>query len=1090
MIFKLPSLHKTYKGFGSRNIINHLIHKEIEVDSAYLIQQGRFLKIKFGDDWIYFTRSTNNLTAQMTHVVKCDKAPTVERIETEELRLNWFKHPQLRDYQPSEIVDSWKGDFTIKEEHKDETTQINGLRDPQIGSIYATLAHWRSSDETGTVVLPTGTGKTETMLSLLVLRQCPKLLIIVPSDSLRDQLSKKFYSLGLLRKLELITEQSLFPRVGVLKSKISDDDLFREFLNGCNVVVTTMDIASGCSEVQQSIMVDHFSHLFIDEAHHIKAKTWSSFTERFPHKSILQFTATPFRNDQKRIGGKIIFNFPLKKAQDQGYFKKINFVSIRQYDMEKADHELAEISVAKLREDLETYNHILMARCKNHKEADRIFEIYRVHEDLNPVCIHSGRSDKKEVMGKILSKTAKIIVCVDMLGEGFDLPELKIAAFHFIRKSLPITLQLAGRFTRTDFDDTLGEATIFANVADVNVRDELDDLYAQDADWNQLLPTLSQAQIEEEQQLTDYFAGFNKIDQSKVPFQNMRPALSTVAYRNTENADWNPKNFRAGLNEIGTNEYLFSDYNSNQKVLVIITGRQKDIDWGVSKDIFDIHWEMIIVHWDSRENILLIHGSDNAGLYKDLAESVLDENIQIVNKMDVYKAFHGLNRVKLHNVGLKKFLGKNIRFQMLFGADIQAAISATAESGAQKTIVQGIGYENGVKVSLGCSAKGRIWSKMRGNVKQFTDWSKKIAAKINDPDIDPNTILRNTLIPKLIDQRPNAYPVFLDWHEDMYIQSETKFTFHINGRFYDLASCELKVVNPDNNNELRFSLKTEDSEIVFQLNLFSEDHDLGGGNIQSIPDFKIEKISTDEVSVSFGSKTMSLEDFFNLFIPTIWFADGSALTGTEYIELKSGSVGLYPIEKIVSWDWTEVDISKEAQGVPPKITNSIQYKVIEKLVAEDYDIVYDDDYSGEIADIVAIKDNGDKLIIELYHLKYAVNGRVSGQIKNFYEVCGQVQKSIQWKHRKGREFFSHLLRRETKTKNGVSCSRIEKGTRAEIARLERLAKEEIPMEFKIYLVQPGASKRNLSDDILSLLGVTENYLMEIAAIELEVITSA
>jgi hypothetical protein len=36
------------------------------------------------------------------------------------------------------------------------------------------------------------------------------------------------------------------------------------------------------------------------------------------------------------------------------------------------------------------------------------------------------------------------VVCVDMLGEGFDLPELKIAAFHDIRKSLAVTCNLKG----------------------------------------------------------------------------------------------------------------------------------------------------------------------------------------------------------------------------------------------------------------------------------------------------------------------------------------------------------------------------------------------------------------------------------------------------------------------------------------------------------------------------------------------------------------------------------------------------------------------------------------------------------------------
>jgi len=62
-----------------------------------------------------------------------------------------------------------------------------------------------------------------------------------------------------------------------------------------------------------------------------------------------------------------------------------------------------------------------------------------------------------------------------MLGEGFDLPELKIAAFHDIRKTLAVTLQLAGRFTRKRPD--LGHATFIANTADVQVQDELRKLY-------------------------------------------------------------------------------------------------------------------------------------------------------------------------------------------------------------------------------------------------------------------------------------------------------------------------------------------------------------------------------------------------------------------------------------------------------------------------------------------------------------------------------------------------------------------------------------------------------------------------------------
>lgn len=156
---------------------------------------------------------------------------------------------------------------------------------------------------------------------------------------------------------------------------------------------------------------------------------------------------------------------------------------------------------------------------------------------------------------------------------------------------------------------------------------------------------------------------------------------------------------------------------------------------------------------------------------------------------------------------------------------------------------------------------------------------------------------------------------------------------------------------------------------------------------------------------------------------------------------------------------------------------------------QECDIIYDDDYAGEIADVVTLKLLDDKIIVGLYHLKFALDGVVSNQIKNFYEVCGQAQKSVHWRHKDGSEFINHLLRRETKTKNGYTRSRLERGTVSQLERLLRIAKKEIPVEFEIYVVQPGVSKATISNDILALLGVTENYTKEVGGINLKVITS-
>ena len=59
--------------------------------------------------------------------------------------------------------------------------------------------HCSFSNAPGTVVMPTGTGNTEAMLSVLVLAGCPKLLVVVPTDAVRTQLAVKCLTLGILK---------------------------------------------------------------------------------------------------------------------------------------------------------------------------------------------------------------------------------------------------------------------------------------------------------------------------------------------------------------------------------------------------------------------------------------------------------------------------------------------------------------------------------------------------------------------------------------------------------------------------------------------------------------------------------------------------------------------------------------------------------------------------------------------------------------------------------------------------------------------------------------------------------------------------
>lgn len=125
------------------------------------------------------------------------------------------------------------------------------------------------------------------------------------------------------------------------------------------------------------------SYLFIDEAHHAEAPTWSAFKGKFEKQRVVQFTATPFREDGRLLDGQIIYKYPLKRAQAEGYFKPIRFEPVVEFDPKKADAKIAEKAVARLREDLDK-GHILMARVGNVKRAKQVYELYKQHEDLKP----------------------------------------------------------------------------------------------------------------------------------------------------------------------------------------------------------------------------------------------------------------------------------------------------------------------------------------------------------------------------------------------------------------------------------------------------------------------------------------------------------------------------------------------------------------------------------------------------------------------------------------------------------------------------------------------------------------------------------
>jgi hypothetical protein len=753
-----------------------------------------------------------------------------------------------------------------------------------------------------------------------------------------------------------------------------------------------------------------------------------------------------------------------------------------EFNQKRADEAIARTAIEQLREDYDK-GHILMARAANVARAKEIFKIYEPFQEFKPVQLHTGIksiAEREAIRKQIIAKESRIVICVDMLGEGFDLPELKIAAFHDIRKTLAVTLQLAGRFTRSRPD--LGDATFIANTADVQVQDELRKLYSRDPDWNLLLPDLSQRMVGEQMSLQDFLHGFEPV-LKEISLKAVRPALSTVVYR-TRCAHWFPEKFRDGIPNIGAYEQVHETVNRDKQTLVAVLGSRSALTWGDVESLFNWTWDLYVVMWSPDQNLLFINSSGNAGEYKSLAEAVAGKDATLIEGQEAFRAFAGVKRLRYQNIGLTEQLGRNVRYTARMGRDVEPAINDLIRGRGSKSVLSGAGFEGGVLVGVGASRKGRIWSHRRDRIDQLAQWCRSIGVKLIDTAISPDEVVKGTLSVKAVDERPAKRPIGIDWPEEIYTDLETVWSVAIDGTEWSLAELSIEIDAPTLDGPLRFAVASDTERAEFTLKLFKEG---------DAPNYSFVAQGNRKVEIRRGTTRTEATAFFYRFPPGIWFADGSALEGNQYVELRTPPP-LYNPANIATLDWSGVDLTKESQG-REKDQTSVQARIIRELRARNYVLIFDDDSRGEAADIVAVRLDGPSaeptsLEVELYHCNYSIDANPGRRIDDLYEVCGQTQKSIAWASspEKKTDLFTHMLRRESLRQDANAATRIEVGSQDEILTLRDMSRL-LPVSIAFYVVQPGLSKANASADQLALLGVTENYLSETYQLRFGVIAS-
>lgn len=962
---------------------------------------------------------------------------------------------------PEQVVATLGGASLFREE--DPAAGHKGLRTPQLGALHSVLGYWTTNaSQPATVVMPTGTGKTETMLALLATGRIARLLVIVPSDPLRAQIGGKFETFGILQSAGVLSKTALRPIVGQVRHAFTTVENAEAFAKRCNVVVTTPQALDASPAPVRAALLACFSHLFVDEAHHVAAPTWRRIRDEFDGRRVVQFTATPFREDGRHIGGRMVYAYPLRSAQQAGYFSSIDFISV--LDLGDHDRAVATRAVSRLRDDLAAgRDHLLMARVGRIGRAAEVLPIYEdLAPDLMPVVIHSGgnRERRAAALQAIRDRSSRIIVCVNMLGEGFDLPALKVAAIHDPHKSLGVTLQFIGRFAR--HGDTIGNASVVVGRPSGEVDPNLRRLYAEDSDWNSVIRDLSEHAVGDVAEVSEFEAAFGE-QPDDVAMRSLLPKMSAVVYR-TAAASWNPH----GVLDVFPEEELLTfpiAINERDHVAWFVTRQCQMVSWGELRTVEEVTYHLYVVYWNASAGLLYINSSNNDSLHAELAAAIGGAEATRITGENVYRVMAGIARLVPTNVGVLDIRNRSRRFSFHVGADVSEGFPVAEAQTKTKTNIFAYGFEQGERASVGASLKGRIWShRIAPTIKHWVDWCDHVGAKLTDDGLSVDAVMRHFIRPQVVEERPELVPLGLEWPWELLISPSEELRVEHAGAGSLLIDIDFKVTQHDSTGPIRFSVASPDWSLDYELTL-------GNGGMRFAP-------TAADADLVTRNKCIPLSEALTQAGLIVHFERETLVVPPAMLLRPERDLPPFDPAELTPLDWTGIDLTVESQGVARR-PDSIQARVIAHVDSlADWDVILDDDGTGEVADVVAMRADDDCLHVHLVHCKWVGGGAPRAQVADLYEVCGQAQKSAQWR-RNVAAMLQRLIRRERERVERHGASGIVKGNAQTLYRLIDVARLRRPM-FKISIAQPGLSKQNVSSAQLELLASTQTYVAETA----------
>lgn len=290
-----------------------------------------------------------------------------------------------------------------------------------------TRASFKKGSKRPLAVLPCGAGKTICFADMAI------------KHTAKDPNNKVWF---LVHRQELIDQTiETFEKIGV-----KPDDIFVGMIQTLS------------SRIRRGIEVGKPTLIIIDEAHHAKAKTWKRVIDHFVDVPIVGLTATPIRKDGQSLADifdSLIEGDNATKLINDGWLADYDYyappVAVMEFKMKGIDYDLDDVTAQLLKSKVygKVDEYIDRSRktivyCPSIKVSQAVAEhVGGVHLDGD-----TPKQKRRQIVKDFKDGKISILTNVDLIGEGFDVPDCDVVIELRPTQSLSLYIQQTMRALR------------------------------------------------------------------------------------------------------------------------------------------------------------------------------------------------------------------------------------------------------------------------------------------------------------------------------------------------------------------------------------------------------------------------------------------------------------------------------------------------------------------------------------------------------------------------------------------------------------------------------------------------------------------